>query len=1354
MESVSYLLAELGKNLSLLLALLFIWEKLRPRVANPGSRGNQAVLGILFGVAGCIGMRMATEISPGVLIDYRATLAGLAGLYGGPIGALISTGLIVLYRIVLDGVGVVPGAGVAITGGILGVLLHQQLRWRSQSVSYLHLLILGVLVTIFAPLWAFMLPSGMGTTIYVERLLPLLVLHPAATVLLGSLFLLDARWQETERLRADDAERMAQATTSAGIGIWEYDPRSQKTTCSPNMNGLFGRSGEPFPADYAGFLELLLPKDRAEMERWVETACAQQAVEPLMFRALWPDGDIHWYEATGRIIYRGPTRETRLAGVVSDVTKRQRSEELRALSEARLAEAQRMSRIGSYELDRARSSIYWSDGLFEILGLERGTFELNEENVLQLVYEPDRASYLETFNEVQRTGNSYEGELRVQLPDARIRTLQHTVNPIVDSTGRCIGFRGTVQDVTERNEGEARIRESESLFRVMFEQAAVGVAQLDSRTGAFLKINRRFCEIIGYPEADIRGRTFHEITHPDDLQRDQTQMEALIAGRLTHYTLEKRYLHQDGHIVWVNLSVSALWEPGESPDHHMAIVEDITERKQAELLLRESEARLTESQQIARIGSWRWDVVNDKAWCSEAVYAMLHIEQGTLDPALPAFFEMIHPDDEARIREYFHSSLQRGAPLDFEYRHQIPGHDLMHVRVLGNPTLGEQGAVLSYRGVTQDITALRESEQALQSRELRYQRLVESLPVCVHTIDRLGQLSSINASGLCMLGATSEGEVLGTPYLDFASDADRDRIARLLEEAWEGSPSEFEYQLSFDGRSRCFQSSFVPLMGPDGSIEEILGHTLDLTESRAREAALRELATAIDQAAEGILITDTARTIEYANPALLEITGFSMEELLGNSIAALYSTPENQAQLDTIWETVLAGNTWKGECANIDRRGKHYVERATLSPVLAPSGETTKVVGLFRDVTQERMLENQLLHAQKLEAIGTLAGGIAHDFNNILHIMLGNCRHARENKLQDPEVVLHCLDEIEYGGQRATRLIEQILTFSRVKDTMFQPIGVAQLLREVVQFLRGSLPASVDISLEIHRSDLVVNGDFTQLHQLITNLCTNAYQAIGSGHGSITLSVTQQTIADSFPTLSGTLTAGDFVVIRVTDTGLGIQPENLERIFDPFFTTKEVGEGTGLGLSIVHGVVHTMGGAIDIQSVPHEGTTVSVYLPASKEAVRPATPETMERQEVHSGAPFRILLVDDETAITGMLTRALGKRGCTITAYNEPLKAIADLPKHAAEENPFDIAICDLTMPRMNGIELSGHISDHFPELPILLATGMLDEARFNEIPPNQFAEVLRKPFSIRRLLETIERHVSPADRERAPAPD
>lgn len=1354
MESIAYILAELGENLALLLALLFIWGKVRPLVTNSGTYGDQAVLGVLFGIAGCIGIRMATEIAPGVLVDHRATLAGLAGLYGGPVGALISTSLMVLYRIVLGGVGVIPGAGIALTGGLLGVLLHRYLRRRSESVTYTHLLILGILVTVFAPLWAFLLPDDIGPTIYIRGLIPLLVLHPLATVLLGSLLLLDVRWQETERLRKDDAERMAQATTSAGIGIWEFDPVSLETTCSPNMNELFGRGGDPFPADFSSFLDLLVPEDSEKMRSWVETACAQQAVEPLMFRAQWPDGHIHWYEAAGRIIHRGPKKELRLAGVVSDVTKRQTAEELRALSEARLAEAQRISRIGSYESNCANKSVYWSDGLFEILGLDPGAIELNEASVLQLVYEPDRVRYLDSFKNAQRTGESYEGELRVQLPDDRIRTLQHTVNPILDSTGKCLGFRGTVQDVTERNEGEARIRESEALFRIMFEQAAVGVAQIDSKTGAFLKVNRRYCEIIGYRAAEIRGRTFREITHPDDLGQDVMNMEALIAGTLTNFAVEKRYIHQDGHIVWVNISVSALWAPGESPDHHMVIVEDITERKQAELLLRESEARLTESQSIARIGSWDWDVISDQAWCSEAVYTMLHIELGSLDPALPAFLEMIHPDDEARVREHVQSSVQNGAPLNFEYRHQVPGHELMHVRVLGNPTIAEDGKMLSYHGIAQDITALRESEQALQNRELRYRRLVESLPVCVHTIDRAGHISSINASGLRMLGAESEGGVIGKPYLEFSSNRDRARISRLLEKAWEGSSAQFEYQISFEGRSRHFQSSFVPLSGPDGTIEEVLGHTVDLTEARAKEASLRELATAIDHAAEGILITDIARSIEYANPALLEITGFSKEELLGNSITSLYTTPENQEQLDTIWKTVMAGKTWKGECANIDRRGQHYVERATMSPVLDSAGATVKVVGLFRDVTQERILEEQLLHAQKLEAIGTLAGGIAHDFNNILHIMLGNCRHARENNLQDPEVVLHCLDEIEYGGQRASRLIEQILTFSRVTDTTFQPIEVAQLLRDVVQFLRGSLPANVDISLDVDRSNFVVNGDVTQLHQLVTNLCTNAYQAIGLSSGTITLGVTQQTITDSFSTLSGTLTTGDFVAIHVSDTGSGIDPENRERIFDPFFTTKDVGEGTGLGLSIVHGVVHSMGGAIDIQSAPHQGTTVSVYLPASKESITPTTPEAIERREGHSGTPFRILLVDDETAITEMLTRTLGKRGCTITAYNAPLEAIEALPKHEAEGDPFDIAICDLTMPKMNGIELSGHIASHFPELPILLATGMLDEAQFNDIPPDQFAEILRKPFSIRSLLETIERHVSTSCRDSAPTPD
>lgn len=1323
-------------------------------VTRSGSRGDQAVLGILFGIAGGIGMHMGTEIVPGVFLDHRATLAGLAGLYGGPLGAIISTGIMIAFRLELGGVGALPGAGVALTGGLLGVLMHWQVGRRSESVTYVHLLILGILVTAFAPPWAFLLPFDLGARIYLSSLLPLLVLHPTATVLLGSLMLLDVRRQDYERLRQEDSERFALATSAAGVGVWEYDPASGVTTCSPNMNDLFGNVNENFPSDYDGFLEMLLPEDRERMDRWVQSLGAPEESEPLLYRAPWPDGTVHWYEAVGRVVLTGKHKSIRFVGVVRDVTERESAQAQRAMSETRLADAQRISRIGSYESDCIRKIIYWSDGLFEMLGLHPNTFELSEENILNLIYEPDRASYHKIFDQTRKRIETQEAELRVQLPNDALRTLHHTVNPLVDEDGNVIGFRGTVQDVTERNAAEAKVRASECLFRAMFEQASVGVAQIDSRTGAFLRINRRYCEIIGYREEEIQGCTFHEITHPEDQDEDVMQMKAMLAGSISTYNLEKRYCHPKGHTVWVNLSVSALWEPGETPDYHMAIVEDITERKQAELSLRESEARLKESQAIARIGSWEWDVINDHAWCSDAVYEMLYIDRESLDPALPAFLKMIHPEDEGQVRHIVNTAVQEGIPLNFEYRHQIDGYDTMHVRVLGNPVLSAEGKVLAYRGVSQDITALRTSEQALKSRELRYQRLVESFPVCVHTIDRDGLLSSINASGLCMLGASSEVGVIGKPYLDFSSAADRDRIGALLKEAWEGSASEFEYEIQFEGRSRCFQSSFVPLTGPDGAIEEILGHTVDLTEIRAREASLRELATAIDHAAEGILITDTTQQIEYANPALLTITGYAWEEVQGQSLKFIYREAGCQELLDNVWQTVMSGETWKGEHTHTSRDGRPYTETVTMSPVLDPLGSTVKVVGLFRDVTQERMLERQLLQSQKMEAIGTLAGGIAHDFNNILHIMLGNCRHARESGFEDPSLLAHCLEEIEYGGTRAARLIEQILTFSRVKDTTFQPIDVAQLLRNVVQFLRGSLPASVEIALEINPSHVVVKGDATQLHQVITNLCTNANHAIGSSSGTITIGLNQQSFTEALPVLSGTLAIGDYVVIHVTDTGSGIAPELLSRIFDPFFTTKAVGEGTGLGLPIVHGVVHSMGGAIDISSYPNKGTTVTVYLPASDEAVITTATETQARPPAQQNSTYRILLVDDETAVTDMLCRTLGNQGCTVTAYNTPLEAVAALPAHQESGEVFDVAICDLTMPHMNGLELASIITSHFPELPIILATGMLDEEQFNQTPPERIVEVLRKPFSVRRLLTSIRRHVEAASCDRARTPD
>jgi PAS domain S-box-containing protein len=478
------------------------------------------------------------------------------------------------------------------------------------------------------------------------------------------------------------------------------------------------------------------------------------------------------------------------------------------------------------------------------------------------------------------------------------------------------------------------------------------------------------------------------------------------------------------------------------------------------------------------------------------------------------------------------------------------------------------------------------------------------------------------------------------------------------------------------------------------------------------------------------IIADRPRAY-WVSENLLNLTGYRPEEVVRGSWWADHIHPEDR-------QRVLAANGPPFETEHRvmefrfrHRNGEHFWLRDEQRLLRDSTGRAVEIIGVWTNVTDRMRLESQLLQAQKMEAIGQLSGGIAHDFNNILGAITGNAQiGAMELPADHPAA--GCLAEILKASDRAASLVRQILTFARQNSQEKRVIELQPIVQESVRLLRATIPAGVDLSLSIPERVPPVLADETQIQQVVLNLGTNAWHALTDGSGNIQISLEPVNAGDELVERIPGLNRGLHARLRVRDTGKGIDPGTLERIFEPFFTTKEVGKGTGLGLAVVHGIVRSHSGTVHVDSIPGEGSTFDIYLPAveSRAALAPVPPAVLR-----AGNGERLMLVDDDPTVLRTTTRVLEILGYQVTAFADPTRA---LEAFAAGPQAWELVLTDLNMPGLSGLDLAHHCLERRPDLPILLCSGVVTEELRATAERSGIRQTLRKPSSLEQIGEAI----------------
>jgi len=658
-----------------------------------------------------------------------------------------------------------------------------------------------------------------------------------------------------------------------------------------------------------------------------------------------------------------------------------------------------------------------------------------------------------------------------------------------------------------------------------------------------------------------------------------------------------------------------------------------------------------------------------------------------------------------------------------------------------------------------EIEERKNAEQALIESEERYRQLVNHAPAGICEVEFKHRRFVSTNDLMCEYCGYSREEMLTMSPLDILTEHSQKLFLDRIQSIFNGEsfPESVEYKVRRkDGGERWVLLN-TRVVYEDGAPEGATVVVHDMTERKQMEIELRQSEERYRLLAENvhdvIWIRNLSLRITYISPSVERLRGYSTHEVFNQSIEEAL-TPESYKQAMNIFLEEVALEESGGlddpfryrifETENICKDGSTVWTEETITFVRDKDGIAFGILGVSRDITDRKQAESErksyelrLNQAQKLEAIGTLAGGIAHDFNNILSAIIGYTELAKSyGKLSDKARAN--LEQVLKAGDRAKDLVQQILTFSRHVESERKPVQIHLIIKEALKLLRSSLPSTIEIVQKIDTSSGAVLADSTQIHQVIMNLCTNAFQAMEEQGGILEISLFPFLVDDDYAARHPQLTAGPYLKLTISDTGCGMDTETVGRIFDPFFTTKSKEKGTGLGLATVHGIVASFKGAITVYSEPKHGTTFTLYLPRFGEEGNKAIKSD---ESVPRGSGEHILIVDDEPALLEITMQMLEQLDYKVTPVSESIQALELFRK---TPNSFDLVLTDQTMPKMMGTQLALEMVKIRPDIPVVLTTGFSESSIQEGENTDAIARLVEKPYNHKMLGEAISKVLNP----------
>ncbi|QSJ21149.1 response regulator [Nostoc sp. UHCC 0702] len=626
-------------------------------------------------------------------------------------------------------------------------------------------------------------------------------------------------------------------------------------------------------------------------------------------------------------------------------------------------------------------------------------------------------------------------------------------------------------------------------------------------------------------------------------------------------------------------------------------------------------------------------------------------------------------------------------------------------------------------------------ENALRRSEERFRVAFKNSPIFVFNQDKELRYTWVYNS---ISGWTAE-EMLGKHDFDLMPAKDAQRLSAIKHSVLtSGIGTREEVSITTPQGTRYYDLTVEPLRN---ELAEIVGITCASIDISERQAALRdrqlaqekisEQAALLDITTDAIYVRDLENQILYWNKGAENLYGWKAHEAWGkNASELLYneSSPEIEAGL----LNVITKGKWQGELTKTTKTGREVLVSSRWSLVCNAWGKPKSILTVDTDITEKKHLEAQLFRAQRLESIGTLASGIAHDLNNILTPILAGAQLLPLKFPDADERTLHLLEILEINAKRGADLVKQVLSFARGVEGKHITLQIKHLIVEVAKILKETFPKFIEVAVDIPHELWMVSGDSTQLHQVLMNLCVNARDAMPHG-GKLIIAAQNLFIDENYARMNLEASVGPYVVMSVSDTGVGISGEIFDRIFEPFFTTKPVGQGTGLGLSTVIGIIKSHRGFVDVVSEVGRGTCFKVYLPAVGGM---ETPNTQDLSP-HTGHGELILVVEDEPSIQDITKTSLETHQYQILIAGDGIEAIGLYAKHAQE---ISAVLIDLMLPLLDGLTVIRTLKKINPEVKIVATSGLMSREKLGAVDDIGVTTFLPKPYTVNELLLALQK--------------